>query len=185
MKPETLAQAQDVARGVLAHVTTEQMDLPTPCAKWNVAQLVDHLIGAQLWARSTIEGSEMTETGEGSAQGDFVGAFDRAARGALEAVSAEGALDRTVDPGFGAMPASALLSMAVTDTFTHAWDLARATGQGTDLEPELAADLLEQSRRTFPDSYRSEEGSVFGYEQEAPDDAPAADRLAAFLGREV
>ena len=28
------------------------------------------------------------------------------------------------------------------DTFQHGWDLAKATGQDTDLDPELAAGLL-------------------------------------------
>jgi uncharacterized protein (TIGR03086 family) len=185
MSTESLAQAQDVARGVLSNVTAAQLGDETPCTRWSVAELIDHMVGAQLWGRFGVQGVEMTETGEGSAKGDFVAAFDAAARQTLDAFDEEGALERTVNPGFGDMPAAALMGMVTTDTFTHAWDLARATGQSTDLAPELATALLEQSRKSIQDSYRTEDGSMFGLEQQAPEGATAADQLAAFLGRVV
>lgn len=182
---DVLAQAQDVARTVLANVGTDQLELETPCKDWTVAQLIDHLVGGQHWARSGLQGVEMSDTGEGSAQGDFVATFDRAARDNLDAFSEEGALGRTVNPGFGDMPAAALLGLSATDTFTHSWDLAKATGQDTDLAPGLAAQLLEQSRQAIQPAFRSEDGALFGPEQPAPDGASPADQLAAFLGRTV
>jgi len=185
MAQNPLAQSQDVARSVLVNVTPDELDLETPCAQWQVSQLIDHLVGGQHWARQAMAGVEMTETGEGASQGDFVATFDQAARDNLDAFAAEGALERMVDPGFGDMPATALMGMSAVDTFTHAWDLARATGQDTDLAPALAAALLEQSRQSIQPSFRSEEGAVFGLELEAPDGASAADQLAAFLGRTV
>jgi uncharacterized protein (TIGR03086 family) len=77
------------------------------------------------------------------------------------------------------------MGLAMTDTFTHAWDVAKATGQDTDLAPELAAQLLEASKMMIQPAFRSEEGTVFGPEQTAPDGASTADQLAAFLGRKV
>ena len=182
---EVLAQSQDVARSVLANVGNDQLDLETPCKDWTVAQLIDHLVGGQHWARSGLQGVEMTDTGEGSAQGDFVATFDQAARDNLAAFAEDGALGRTVNPGFGDMPAPALMGLSATDTFTHSWDLARATGQDTDLAPGLAAQLLEQSRQAIQPAFRSEEGTLFGPEQAAPEGASPADQLAAFLGRTV
>jgi uncharacterized protein (TIGR03086 family) len=185
MNVEVLAQAQDVARNVLAGVERDQLDLETPCKDWKVRNLIDHLVGSQHWARCTIEGQDMTETGDGSADGDYQGAFAAAAASALAAFSEDGAMERTVNPGFGDMPAAALLGLATTDTFTHAWDLAKATGQDTDLAPELAGALLAQSQQAIAPAFRSDEGTIFGPEQPAPEGAPAADRLAAFLGRHV
>jgi len=182
---DQLEAAQRIAAEVLSKVSAEQLDLPTPCDDWKVAQLIDHLVGSQHWARSAMEGAEMTETGEGSAQGDFASAFGDAATRALAAFRAEGALAKTVNPGFGDMPAPALLGMATTDTFQHTWDLATATGQDNDLDAELAAQLLEGARRTIPPTFRSEDGAIFGPEQPAPDGANAASQLAAFLGRRI
>lgn len=185
MTSNPLSQAQDVARDVMANVKPDQLDDGTPCARWSVAELIDHMVGAQHWAASGVRGVEMTETGEGSSKGDFVAAFAEAAADCQAAFAEDGALERTVDPGFGEMPAVALMGLAITDTFTHAWDLARATGQDTDLDAQLAEMLLVQSRQSIQDAYRSEDGAIFGFEQQAPDGAPAADRLAAFLGRQV
>lgn len=185
MNPIVLAQSQDLARGVLANVTSDQLDLQTPCREWQVSHLIDHLVGAQHWARTAVAGIEGSDTGEGSSQGDYVAIFDQAARDNLAAFSEEGALERTVNPGFGDMPATALMGLSTTDTFTHAWDLARATGQDSNLAPELAAQLLEQSRQSIQPGFRSEDGAIFGPEQPAPDGASPADQLAAFLGRTV
>ena len=185
MNPNVLAQAQDVARGVLANVTPDQLDLDTPCSEWKVSHVIDHLVGGQHWARCAIEGVEMSSTGDGSAQGDFVATFDQAAKDNLAAFAADGALGRTVNPGFGDMPGAALMGLSTTDTFTHAWDVARATGQDTNLAPELAAQLLEQARQSIKPDFRSDEGTIFGPERPAPDGASPADQLAAFLGRSV
>lgn len=179
------AAAQQIAADLLANVTPEQLDGATPCTDWTVAQLIDHLVGSQHWARSAVEGVDMTETGEGTAQGDFQAAFADAAGRSLAAFQVDGALGRTVNPGFGDMPAPALMGMATTDTFQHAWDLATAIGQDNDLDPALATQLLTSARQMIQPAFRSEEGTIFGLEQPAPEGANPASQLAAFLGRRV
>ena len=74
MDPQVLNHAQQVAADVMSNVSSEQLDLPTPCDNWNVGQLIDHLVGAQHWAASGIRGSEMRDAA-GASQGDFNGAF--------------------------------------------------------------------------------------------------------------
>ncbi len=185
MSTASLVRAQEIAAGVLAAITPDQLDAPTPCAQWNVSQLIDHLVGAQYWARAAVEGVQAAETGEGSATGDFGAAFASAAESCRAAFDAPGALGRMVDAGMGKMPAGALLGLAVTDTFVHAWDLATATGQDTDLDPALAEQILATSRAHIQPAFRSEDGKIFGPEQQAPHGADTATRLAAFLGRRV
>jgi len=46
MTATDLRHAHDVFADVLARVTPEQHDLPTPCASWDVRQLLEHVIGA-------------------------------------------------------------------------------------------------------------------------------------------
>jgi hypothetical protein len=50
--------------------------------------------------------------------------------------------------------------MAAGDIFTHGWDLAKATGQPTDLDPELAGALLARITQMLPDSMRGPEGQA-------------------------
>jgi len=64
--------------------------------------------------------------------------------------------------------------------FQIAWDLAKATGQSTDLAPQVPADLLDISRtRLIP---QRGPGGFFGPEFVPPGGAPVADMLAGFLG---
>lgn len=184
MTPDALRRAQGVAQGVMSGVSAEQLDDQTPCSQWKVRDLIDHLVGAQHWGRAVLNGDAPSDAGKGSASGDFVAAFADAADQCAQAFAADGALDRTVNLG-AEMPASALLGLMVTDNFTHAWDLAKATGQDTDLDPDLAAQLLVRAKTSVPDSFRSEDGAIFGPEQTAPAGGSAADELAAFLGRRV
>lgn len=185
MQPQMLAQVQSLAQQVMANVSQDQLDLDTPCAEWNVGQLIDHMVGAQHWGLSAMHGTEMTENGEGSCQGDWCSTFEAVAAQASDAFCAEGAMEKTVNPGFGDMPAPALLGLMMTDTFQHAWDLAKATGQDTNLSPQMAQGILGGARSSISDSFRSEDGAIFGFEQQAPADATPADQLAAFLGRTV
>jgi uncharacterized protein (TIGR03086 family) len=94
-------------------------------------------------------------------------------------------MEKTLTLPFGQMPGSAFVGLATTDTFAHGWDLAKATGQNTDLAPELAGQLLVGARQAIQPAFRSEDGAVFGLEQTAPAGACNADQLAAFLGRTV
>ncbi|MCP3939663.1 MAG: TIGR03086 family protein [Actinomycetia bacterium] len=185
MNPDFLARAQKIASDLMAGITSEQLELSTPCAKWNVGELIEHMIGAQYWALGGVTGSEPAGTGEGAAGGDYSAGFAEAAAAATTAFGEEGALERTVNLGFGDIPATALLELIITDTFTHAWDLANATGQDTNLDPQMAAAVLEASRQSIQPAFRSETGDVFGLEQPAPDGSNAMTQLAAFLGRNV
>jgi hypothetical protein len=78
------------------------------------------------------------------------------------------------------------MSWDVRALINHGWDLARAIGHHTDLDPELADELLVQARVEILDAYRGPEGeAIFGPIVAAPPGACPADRLAAFLGRSV
>ena len=120
------------------------------------------------------------------ASGDFLTAFDAGYKRALAAFQADGAMAKIVHLPFGDMPGAAFVGIAATDTFTHAWDLAKATGKSTDLAPELAAQLLAGAKGAIADAFRGADGvAPFGAEKMAPAGATNADKLAAFLGRQV
>lgn len=184
MHPQALAQCQAIAQDVLSNVTADQMELATPCAEWNVGQLIDHLVGSQNWGAATMQGVP-PEAADGASQGDYMASFQQAAQTCLDCFSEDGALDKMVNPGFGDMPGAAMMGLMMSDTFQHAWDLATATGQDNNLNSEMAGQILEASKQMIQPAFRSEEGSIFGMEQQAPEGASAATQLAAFLGRSV
>lgn len=183
--PDTpLDQAITSTRAVLAAVSSDQLAADTPCTAWNVSDLINHIVGAQYFFESGVLGQP--PAGEVDyAAGDFVAAFDEASARCAAAFAADGAMEKMLTLPFGQMPGAAFAGLAATDTFAHGWDLAKATGQNTDLAPELAAQLLAGAKMSIQPAFRSEEGTVFGLEQTAPAGASNADELAAFLGRTV
>jgi uncharacterized protein (TIGR03086 family) len=187
MSTETLERAFGVATQVLAGVTPDQLDLPTPCASWDVRALVNHLVGGSFFFAAATEAGEAPAGGEAPdfASGDFVTSYAEGSTQALAAFGAPGALEKIVKLPFGEFPGAGFMGIATVDTFAHAWDLAKATGQSTDLDPELAGQLLEQSKVAISDGFRGDEPMPFGPKQEAGAGASAADELAAFLGRRV
>jgi uncharacterized protein (TIGR03086 family) len=184
MSTEMLETAIAATRGVLAGVSADQLDDPTPCAQWDVRSLVNHIVGAQYFFAAGVTGAAPGGH-EDFASGDYLAAYDTAAAAAVAAFAGDGVMEKTLTLPFGQMPGAAFLGMAATDTLTHGWDLAKATGQDTDLAPELSAQLLAVSRQAIQPAFRSEEGTVFGLEQPAPAGGSNADQLAAFLGRTV
>ena len=185
MSTKPLEQAIASTRAVLAGVASEQMTADKPCAAWKVSDLINHVVGAQHFFTAGVTGASPAGSDTDFSAGDYMAAFDDASGSCIDAFRADGIMDKMVAMPFGEMPGSAVMGLAMTDTFTHGWDLAKATGQDTNLAPELAAGLLEQARMSIQPAFRSPEGSVFGPEKEAPAGASNADQLAAFLGRTV
>lgn len=182
MTTQPFEQAVSVARGVLAGVSADQLGAATPCESWDVAALVNHIVGGQHFFLAALSSTPPAEPPDFAA-GDFVAAFDEVSSACITAFRADGVLERTFTLPFGEMPGGALMGLATTDTFQHAWDLAKATGQNTDLAPALAGALLAQSQASISEAFRGPEGAPFGAERAANDGASAADQLAAFLGR--
>jgi uncharacterized protein (TIGR03086 family) len=196
---------------VLAAVQAADFARPTPCRSWTVKDVVNHVISSAAWyaglaeegavaGRDEADGDEAgtdevgadvaggAEAGGGEADrtvGDFHATFQREADRLVAAFSAPGAMDKIMEMPFGGMPGSVCVWIAAGDIFTHGWDLAKATGQPSDLDPELAVKLLAQIEKLLPNALRGPEGEApFGPKVEVIGSASAADRLAAFEGRQ-
>lgn len=189
MSTEALERAVESTKVVLAKVDPDRLGDPTPCGSWDMRALINHVVGGMHWFHAQMAGADAEPGGaeRDFTATDFVAAYADAAKLAVVDFQAPGATERMVTLPFGTMPGAAVLGLATMDTFQHGWDLARATGQPTDLDPEIAAQLLVQARATIPDQMRGPDGSgaPFGAAVEVPDTAPVADQLAGFLGRQV
>jgi uncharacterized protein (TIGR03086 family) len=185
MSTEALQTAIASTRTILAGTNPGQLDDPTPCASWKVRDLINHIIGAQAFFMAGIEGKPPAGAPGDPASGDFLKAFDEATAQTVAGFQRDGILTSTLTTPVGPMPGSAFMGLAATDAFVHGWDLAKATGQPTDLEPGLAETLLAGAKQSIQDAFRGPEPAPFGPEQPAPAGASNADKLAAFLGRRI
>jgi len=85
---------------------------------------------------------------------------------------------------WGKVPGRIALSGYVQEVLAHGWDLAQATGQETERDPELALWTLAIAKRILPPEIRGTEGVPFGPVVEPPADAGPYTQLAAWLGRQ-
>jgi uncharacterized protein (TIGR03086 family) len=183
MRVTELDQALRSTQGILAKVEAAHLDAPTPCASWNVGELINHFIGTTRWWAIMVTG-EGDPADANYAAGDYAAAYEEAIATVVAAFDADGVLGRSVRLPFGEFPATVVLGMAATEGFTHGWDLARAIGYPADLDPGLATELLSHARLATTDAFRGPDGQApFGPAAQAPAGAGPADQLAAFLGR--
>ena len=184
MSTEYLSRAFASTRSILATVQPDQLDVPTPCVSWDVRALIHHFVATARWWASVIGvDQDHLLTGDTASAGP-VADYDTNIAVALDAFEADGALDRTVQMPFGELSGTVVSGLAAMEQFTHGWDLARATGQSTDLDPSLADGLLILAREAVLGEYRGpNEVAFFGPIVDPPDGARPADKLAAFLGR--
>jgi uncharacterized protein (TIGR03086 family) len=93
-----------------------------------------------------------------------------------------GVLERTYHGPLGAATGAERLQIRLYDLLAHGWDLAQATGQPAELPDDLAEQSLAFVRTQLREQARP---GRFGPAQTVTDDAPAIERLVAFLGRPV
>lgn len=84
---------------------------------------------------------------------------------------------------FGSMPGMIAVGIGIMESVQHGWDLAKATGQTPSFDTELL-EICMRTAKMMPEE-QARNPRVFGPEQSAPEGAPLADQLAAFLGRTV
>jgi uncharacterized protein (TIGR03086 family) len=172
-------RAQDTFAHVLVNVTPDQLSLPTPCPELDVKSLIDHVIAGN---QRVVErsGGPVAPLPE-----DLGAAHRSSAKTAQETFAEPQALTRTYQLPIGEIPGTTFLELRTSDLLTHAWDLAIATGQPTDLDPELAEYVLAFSKEMMSRPGLRGDGRPFGQEQPCGNERPAADRVAAFLGRQL
>jgi uncharacterized protein (TIGR03086 family) len=154
----------------IAAVRPDQLHKPTPCSDYDVADLVNHLVG---WARSFAA----RLTGDSSMEDP--NAYSTGANPALEFHQAAQTIVhayRTATEQTNQLPAGFI----VMEFLTHGWDLAAAINRTANF-PATAAELgLKTAKEMLKPEYR---GSAFLPEFEVSPTAGAVDQLVAFMGR--
>ncbi len=182
-----LDRALDQAAELVAGTRPDQAELRTPCQSWTVRQLISHLIfDLDNFAASARGEKPDWSKPAGEVDGEWVGAF-AAARRDLGAAWSAADLDAAVPTmSGGEAPLVSRADQQIAELAIHAWDLARATGQGEQLDPDVAEYGLGWATRNLAAQFRGPEleGKSFGAEVPVAADAPIYERLAGWFGRD-
>ncbi len=155
---------------------------PTPCADWDVRQLVNHVVGEDRWTKPLVNGRTIAEVG-GSLDGDLLGdqpvaAARSAADEAVGAVAARLPEGGAVNLSYGEEDIAEYVRQLTADHLVHGWDLLAATGQSRDLDLEVV-EIVSAWFADREQRYRSG-GAVADRPEAARAGSPAADLLIAF-----
>lgn len=168
---------------LIAGIGDDQWDRSTPCAKWNVRELVQHTVGvmanfAGAAAGTGVVGDPMDyDLGDNPAE-----TCASAARSCVSSWTQRGELDSIVTLGDNEFPGAVAFNINMLDAYVHGWDVAQATGQQADLDADLCSALLEFSRQVVPEAPR--EGDNFHAVVPTAHDAGAQAELLGYLGRQ-
>ncbi len=176
---ELYDRAVNQAQEVIATVRPDQLPLPTPCTEWDVRAVIDHMIAGSRMVLVFAGEQPSLDPGADQVGDDPSTAFAEAAAAAAGALRRGQPLQLPV----GETPASVVAVMRAIDLLLHTWDVAKATGQATALNPELCEQVLQASRVLLAEAPRHPGGRL-GPEIPVPADASVCDRLVGYHGRQ-
>jgi uncharacterized protein (TIGR03086 family) len=158
---------------------TRGWDAPTPVAGWTTRDVVGHLTD---WLSNFLAagaGINLVRT----TVDDPVAAWQVHVDAVQVLLDDPATSGRTLaNPHIGELPLDLAIDRFYTaDVFMHTWDLARATGQDDQLDPQFCAELLA-GMEPLEDVMRS--SGQFGARVPVAHDADAQTKMLGFIGRD-
>lgn len=173
---DVLQRALDYTRGALARITAGDVDRPTPCAGWSLADLLAHMEDALDAFAEAADGTVGLYSAAPTALATRVRSLETKACGLL------GSWMMTttpyVDVGGHPLPVDTIARVAALEIAVHGWDVHRTTGHERPLPEPLAAALLPSALRIA-----LTEDDRFAPPVPVDVEAPAGVHVLALLGR--
>lgn len=183
MEPtEQLSHILPTVSGLVDRIRPGQLDDSTPCDRFTVHDVLDHMIVLGGSFAYLFRGEEAPETTAPAVRGRVPAAELREVMDdLLDAVRSPGAMERTVRAPIGEMPGATFARFVAFDGLVHGWDLARATGLDYEVPAEVVAAVDEFARVALTPEMR--DGDTFADATTPSEDASPLERLVAFSGR--
>jgi uncharacterized protein (TIGR03086 family) len=190
---EVHRRAVSASVDVVASVTIGDLERPTPCSDWNLADLLAHMTvqhnGFAAVARGN--GADLTVWQPArvayALAADPVGVYAAAAADVLEAFSVEGVLDAAFAlPEFGpdaVVPGATAIGFHFVDYVVHGWDVARSIDAPFTLPTDVVSAVLPIALDVPDGDFRTAASSPFSNALPSTDGSSELDRVLRHLGR--
>ena len=173
---ELVERALSYTRGALASVTPGHLDLPTPCDRWRLGDLLAHMEDALDAFAEGASGRIGLRSAAPAPLEDRLAALQRKACSLLGAWAS--ATAPVVSVAGHDVLVGTVTRLAAVEIAVHGWDVARTTGHDEPLPDALAAQLLPTAT-----ALALEADAEFARPVPVAADAGGAVRLLAVLGR--
>jgi len=181
----TFVTAVAQAQAVIDAVRPDDLDRPTPCAEFDVAQVLRHLVGVAGRIDHVGRGGFFADAPSVIDDLDLAAApaeFRARSAAAIDAWAPDERLTATYQAPWGESPGFGMVVAYTQELVVHSWDLAQGIGFD-DLDPALAAGCLATAKQFVPAEIRVSDDLPFGPVVEVPEDADPYLQLAGWLGR--
>ena len=155
---DELRMSLDATGHLVAGVRAEQWSQPTPCTRWTVRQLVNHLVAGNRLFAGILSGQPLPPPEQRRQSADQLGddpgtAYRASASDLVAAFGRPGVLQQKFTVPVGPVPGIAALHLRVVEAIVHGWDLAHAlprAGSSTAGILALASSETRHTRSHFP-----------------------------------
>jgi uncharacterized protein (TIGR03086 family) len=181
-------RALQVTVDLVNQVTPDRLELPTPCAAWDLGQLVAHMTGQN-------DGFAAAARGERNGVDAFAPRPVGADPAGLHAASAAELAEAFAGPGgperefwlpeirSGSFPATTGIGFHLVDCVAHGWDVARSLDVSVSFDEEVLDAALIISLAIPDGPAREQPGAAFRPGLGVTGDAGALGRILGLLGR--
>jgi uncharacterized protein (TIGR03086 family) len=180
------ARAAATALACVSGVRSHQLDDPTPCQEFDVRQLLGHLVAVLDRVAAVGRGADplaLPHVVEDVPDDGWPDAAAAALQAAAQVWADDAVLVRLLRLPFGTLPGAAALASYAGEVTTHAWDLAVATGQSPEWDPDVLTVALAAIHAKLPTAERGPQ-VPFADAVRVASDAPPIDQLVAWQGRD-
>lgn len=184
LMPAAAARVSDV----VAAIAGDRWVSPSPCTRWNVREVLNHLASEHLWAPHLLRGETLEDVGsryDGDVLGaDPVAAWTEAIAASVLAWADAGASAdtgaATVHTSLGPIPLREYAHQMLVDLTVHGWDLATGADVAYQPHPDAVRRCLEYEQPRVETS-----GTAGIFRPPVPTDSvDPFDRLLSLLGRQ-
>jgi uncharacterized protein (TIGR03086 family) len=174
---------------VVAAIEPGDLDRPTPCGSWSLADLLRHMSVQHRGFGAAVSGHVTTlDDWHAPVDGrDLVTDYLSASAFVIEAFAAAKGVDRPVTlPEIStqlSFRADQALRFHLVDYVVHAWDVARSIGQTYEPDRNLSAAALDVALRVPNGPERTKPNSAFAPGVDPGTTAPILNRVLSLLGR--
>jgi uncharacterized protein (TIGR03086 family) len=175
-----LDQVMPMLKDIVATLTPEELAAQTPCDKFAVQDVLEHMIAGGSMFAAAFRGEAPPAA---PPSGDPLVLFPKVMDELVASMKAPGALDQMVDAPFGTVPGEVFARFVALDGLVHGWDVSTATGKAYAPPADLVGAADAFAHQALAPEMR--DGETFKAETEVSAGASPIERLAAFTGRTV
>lgn len=172
-----------LAGGCIQHITTDKLSNRTPCSKWNLKILLNHMISELLWLTELLDGKTISQVGK-SLDGDLLDrdlakTWNMAIYHAKKSVKKVD-LKMEVGLSYGKVSAAHYLNEISSDLLIHGWDVAQSINCSLIIPKNLVQVVYDFYK---PQEVKLKSSGLFGEKITPNVNAPLLIKLLSVVGR--